>query len=148
MIKFNGRIYSGSHGPIVATSPENHVRRVKYWDLSGEAEVRGLRGGRNISVEILLHDSYSQNQLIAELNTIDSKVGTNGALVETGNVQRTFQNCTFDGYEPIPFGGQSDSSMLQDVAMTLRDDNGNQETVGGAGGWFQNVILHFRQLID
>ena len=146
MIKFKGRVYSGSHGPIVVGSPELKVRRVGYWDLVGEAEVIGKTGGRNVSIEITLHDAYTQAQLISELNSIDSKVGQNGTLEESGNVTRKLKNCTFAGYEPIPFPGRQDSSMFQDVAMTMRDDNGDRETVNGEGGWLQHVILHFRQL--
>lgn len=146
-LKFNGRVISGSHGPLVVGAPEQHVRRVKYWDLPGEAEIVGRPGGRTITVEILLHDSYSQQQLINELGTLDLTVGKHGTLKETGNVSRTFKAVTFDGYTPVPFGGQADSSMLQDVAATLRDDNGVVETQGsGAGGWFQAAVLHFRQL--
>ena len=147
MLKFNGRVYSGSHGALVVGSPEQHVRRVKYWDLPGEAEIVGRPGGRNITVDLLLHDTYTQDQLVSELSNMDDRIGTNGTLKESGNVSRTYKNCTFDGYEIIPFGGQDSPGMLQDVAGTLRDDDGDLELDGqNNGGWFIAVRLMFRQL--
>jgi hypothetical protein len=147
MLKFSGRVISGSHGPAFVGSPEQHVRRVKYWDLVGEAEVVGKPGGRVVTYDILLHDGYTQQSLIDELEILDDTVGDHGTLKETGNVTRTFKFCTFDGYELLPFGGQENTSMLQDVALTLRDDNGTVETQSsGSGGWFQHVRLMFRQL--
>ena len=147
MLKFNNRTYSGSHGPLIVGSPENHTRRVKYWDLKGEGEVRGQPGGRTITVDLLMHDTYSQSELIAELGNMDSRIGTNGTLKELGNVTQSFKNCTFEGYEKIPFGNQDGAGPLQDVAGTLRDDNGDVELDGaGNGGWFCMCRLTFRQL--
>ncbi len=147
-IQFKTLSLPGSHGPIIVGGPEIHVRRVKFWDLKGEAEIAGRSGGRNIMVTLLLHDAFTQDRLIKKLDTIDTFIDDNGTLEETGNVSRKFKRCTFDGYEPIPFGGQDEPGMLQDVAATLRDDFGARELVGGVeGGWFIHLLLRFRQLI-
>ena len=141
-IKFKGSTIPGTHGPLVFRSPDQQVRRMKFWDVKGEGEIFGEAGGRDISIEITIHKKFpTVAKLLDQLEDLDDLVGEHGTLEETGNVQQKFKNCTFDGWEPVPLPGQPNTSPLQDVAGTLRTPTNKPD-----GGWFQNVLLRFRQL--
>ena len=131
MLNFRGDI-PGTHGPFQTDPPRLQVTRTKYFGLVGEEEIVGKRGGRTVDYDILLHSPgfTSAQSLTAFLEYLDTLVGVNDVLVETGTVQRVFVDCTFEGF--VPKGG-----MLPDSAGTL-------ETT--AGTWFIPGVLRWHQL--
>lgn len=123
------------------------TRRMMYWDVIGEAEIVGKRGGREIQVDHVLHNGYSQytdlRQALLELNNL---IGSHGDLaLRTTVYGQRFDNvqshCTFDMYEPIPWPGQDEPQPLKDLAGTLYNENDDADE-----GWFQLVSMRFRQL--
>lgn len=150
MLIFKSKIILGSHGPLLVGSPELHARRVKYWDVKGEGEIIGEPGGRPIAVEITLHGSYAgdtPDELYDAKKALHKLIGEHGTLTEqpdsgSAGVRADYQNCTFEGYEPSALPGQYAPGPLKDVSGTLYKADGEPD-----GGWFETVILHFRQLL-
>jgi hypothetical protein len=147
-ITFKGQAIRGSHGSLIFTSPDPQLKRSRYFDIKGEAEIAGESGGRPITIDHLLHFNCSNlGQLQTLLDKLDKLVGQHGLLRhETGSgasrqLQR-FDDCTFEGYEFRALAGQQAPGPLQDVAGTLFDDDGNADE-----GWFAPLTLKFRQLL-
>jgi hypothetical protein len=142
MIEFSGKRLTHTHGPIVRGSSEVARRTVKYWGLKGEGEIVDEPGGRHLFVEIILHNGYTQKQLLKAIAELDDLVGKNGTLKESGEVAQEFKNVTFASFEPMPLQGQEQPGPIQDVGvLTLRPDSTTLDN-----GWFQLFWLQFRQL--
>jgi len=99
--------------------------------LRGATEVRGKTGARDFTLEHTLFDSYSRSSAGNDaIVNLESLVNTNGSLVETGLISRTFANCTLISVRrmrgPIPVSGASSAS--------------------GYSGWMAVLELTFRQL--
>lgn len=149
MLKFNGKTIPGSTESLIKGSPElSSMRRGRYWDIVGEYEVMGEQGGRQIVVTHILHDGFANHtQLKAAIQALEKLVGQNGTLTHTGTAQGdpfadTFKDVTFEAFQPIPLAGQEFPTELKDISGTLFNDSGNADN-----GWFQYVIMSFRQLI-
>lgn len=147
-LKFASKTIPGSTESLVYSSPEVPLRRVKYWDVIGEGEIAGRRGGRAIVVTHLFHDQFpSVTKLQIALDELDRQVGKHGRLQYTATVHggdshvETLNNCTLERYEKIPVPGQEAAMPLKDFAGTLFDDDGEAD-----GGWFIYLMLYFRQL--
>lgn len=124
-----GYSFPGSTGDLKLSMPDLQVVRRQFFGVKGTAELRGSRGGRQILVpEYWFFNSYGTvSSLLTALNTLDSKVGNHGTLTEGGNVSRTFQNVTFDGFEV-------NEGPLQAIGATFT-------------GWYVIGTLHFFQLM-
>ena len=144
-LKFNGDSIDGTHGPIYRPSPEPNLRRVRFAFLKGEGEIRGSSHGRTLMCRIILHKAYTgtkPDKLLKALDKLDKAIGTHGTLKESGNIEQEFENCTFEGYEPMPLEGQEESGPLKDSFGGLRTANGTADN-----GWWICVLLRFRQLL-
>jgi hypothetical protein len=136
-LKFDGTDIPGLHGAPVFGSPEVKRRELAFFQVKGAAEIAGEVGARTISILVLLHDSYDTfAKLETKLAELNDLVGINSTLEEEGNIERDFDYCTFLGWEPVPLQGQESPGPLTDIAGTL----------DAAGCWFQQIVLHFRQL--
>lgn len=134
-LKFWNLDIPGLHGPLIIGGPENTARRVKFFQVKGEAEVAGFPAGRTIMVRALVFDEFDTYQKLQDfLDDLSTKTGVNDKLTETGNTPKVLDYCTFEGWEPIPLNGQEDPGPLVDIAGTLD------------GGWFIQILLRFRQL--
>lgn len=130
-ITFRGTSIPGIHGEILTPAPEPLRSEVMTMGLRGATEVRGKTGARDFTLEHTLFDSYSTSSACdTAIVNLESLVNTNGSLVETGLVSRTFANCTLISVRrmrgPIPVTGASSAS--------------------GYSGWMAVIELTFRQL--
>lgn len=107
MITFDALDIPGTHEAPIASAPLNHSIRTKFASVNGESEIRLGRGGRLITCRIIIHGGYqSYNALDQKLSELDQAVNRNGDLNFTpgpfGGLQRTYQACTFQGFEKDP----------------------------------------------
>lgn len=141
-IKFDNLWLADTHGPLVVGSPEVPIRRVKYWDVVGEGEVVGRPGGRPITCLILVNNGFTTLRKFQEqIGSMESKIGINGTLAETGDLSRKFKFVTFDGFDPVPLGGQEEPGPLLDVGVLTRSSGAPDN------GYFAQYLLRFRQLL-
>ncbi|MDQ3288911.1 MAG: hypothetical protein M3Q42_11775 [Pseudomonadota bacterium] len=147
-LKFASKTIPGTTETCVYGSPEFPLRRVTYWDVVGEAEIAGRRGGRALVITHLLHDGFAKpTDLQVALVDLDLLVGKHGSLLYTATVHdgddldENLKHVTFERYERLPLPGQEAATFLKDFAGTLTDDNGVADE-----GWFCYLALHFRQL--
>jgi len=88
--------------------PAIQVVRTHYAGLKGETEINLGEGGRYIRFPVELCDASFRDAaaVTALLKKFDERIGATGDLKQTGNIVRTFKNCTFEGckklHEPIP----------------------------------------------
>jgi len=130
-ITFRGTSIPGIHGEILPPAPEPLRSEVATAGTRGATEVRGQTAAREFQVNVTLFNSYSTssacNTAIVNLEALQN---TNGSLVETGLISRTFGNCTLVSVRrlrgPIPVSGAS--------------------SVSGYSGWMAELELTFRQL--
>lgn len=130
-ITFRGTSIPGIHGEILTPAPEPLRSEVMTMGLRGATEVRGQTGARDFTFEHTLFNSYSTSSACNDaIVNLEALVNTNGSLVETGNISRTFGNCTLISVRrilgPIPVTGASSAS--------------------GYSGWMAVIELTFRQL--
>lgn len=135
-IQFAGKSVPGTHG-IAQLGPQELTRMsTNFWALHGECEIIGGRRGREIVIEMWVHNKYaSAANLEATLRNIELELGWHGTLEVTGTNPQIFDQCTFTQLERVPFEGRADAAPLDDVAGTVD------------GGWVQPIKLHFRQLV-
>lgn len=77
-----------------------------------------------ITWPVVIYANYATTaQLFAYLHTLQSRIGQQGTLAQTGTVVRTLPHVLFEGFTPQ--GGCLFSAQL---------------------GWFQQGVLNFRQL--
>jgi hypothetical protein len=140
---FDGTDIPGLHGAPVFGSWEVKRREVQFFQIRGAGEIAGEYGPRTISVLVLLHDNYDTvAKLLTKLDELSDLIGINSTLEEEGNIEREFDYCTFLGWEPVPLNGQESPGPLYNIAGTLDVDQDDDPV----GGWFQQIMLHFRQL--
>ncbi len=147
VLKFAGKTIAGTTEAFVYGGSPVQMRRVMYWGVTGEAEVVGRQGGRDILVTHIMHDGYEiytdLRLAFAELNAL---LGSHGDLslsttVHGQQFRESLRFCTLEDIEKIPWPGQDEPQPLRDLAKTLFDANGDADE-----GWFQRVLLRFRQL--
>jgi len=127
-LKFRNLTIPGTHQTVTPAPPTLKTRNDLVWGQHGEIQVYGGQGGRPVSVTMVFHNSWTtEKKLEKALFGLLKLTGTNGTLKETGNVTRTFADCTFDGVEEL-------SGPLEDIAGTID------------GGWFIDIRLNFYQL--
>jgi hypothetical protein len=130
-ITFRGTSIPGIHGEILTPAPEPLRSEVQTMGLRGATEVRGQTGARDFTFEHTLFNGYaSSSDCETALVNLEALTNTNGSLVETGLISRTFANCTLMTVRrvrgPIPVTGASSAS--------------------GYSGWMAVIELTFRQL--
>lgn len=138
-IEYAGTIIPGWHDEIVVSSPQFKSRIADFLGLNGVSEIRGGYSERTLYVTIWLTDRDWTNaipdQLYAKLNELDQMVNEENAtlkmLATTGGTVRTFEECTFHGFQPMPFQGQQDPSPVRDYAGTLHVYEDFATTGGG-----------------
>lgn len=138
-IEYNGEVIPGWHDEIVVGPPRVKSRVADFFGLDGVAEIRGGYGDRQLSCMIWLTDKTWVNpipdQLYTKLNELDQLVNQDNAdlimKLTNGTVLRTFEGCTFHGFQPQQFEGQPDPSPVRDYAGTLHDYQ-DFATTGGA----------------
>lgn len=122
----NGTSIPGSHESLQLAAAELPIVRSRYFGLAGETEIVGARGGRAISVRLVLHNGYSNAAAcLTALDTLLGRQGEHGTLAETGNLTRDFANTT-----------------LKSVTL----EQGPLPPSGTISGWFALCTLQFRQL--
>lgn len=109
-------------------APELEAIRTKFFGVAGESEILGAIGGRTLEYFYYFSKSdWEQEDLVTNLATLKTYVGTNATLTESGSVSETFADVTFDGFERV-------GPQLPDTAGTF------------LGGWWIPLVLRFRQL--
>lgn len=93
----------GTH-EVIPGPWESHRQENTIFGLVGATVLVGKRTARMIVVETVIHDPNggTQAQLQQYLEDIDARIGTLGDLVESGNMNRTFPDCEFLGFEQQP----------------------------------------------
>jgi hypothetical protein len=115
-------------------------KRIKYWGVPGEYELRGEKDGREISIKMVVADAAytTYAKLATRLQLWDGWRGLlHGTLVvndTNSNVGKTYKNVTFEGYEALD---DETAGPLPDVSGTL---------TGTVNTWFQIVVFKFYQL--
>lgn len=100
-IAFNGLDIPGHcQAPYVAP-PEIDVVRTKFPGVNAVSEIFGGRGGRLIIYPVWIFDKKFKNvaDVVKFLKSLDDVTGSNGSLVESGTISRTFARCTFEGFD-------------------------------------------------
>jgi hypothetical protein len=95
------------HGQVCAEGPfELAIIPGRFFGVRGEAHLVGETGGRNLYCDFTLRGYETPDALHAALEDLESRAGTlTGALTMTvGSGTRTFQKCTFLGFQPDPRG--------------------------------------------
>ena len=100
-LKFNGSTLPGINGPPLIGPPLSRAIRTDFNGVNGASEIRLGRGGRGIEYPVWIFGSQfsSFNSVIEFLRGLDLSVNTHGTLSETGTVSRSFEFCTFDGFD-------------------------------------------------
>lgn len=107
-LNYAGQPIPGIHESVDLDPPDNHVVRTHYPGLDGVTEVRLGSGGRYIRYYAILFDrSFTSAADVTNLlRKFDTKIGVSGTLRESGNINRVFNNCVFEGckslHAPIP----------------------------------------------
>jgi len=129
-IAFNGTPIPGWHERIAAAKPMLQTKRTKFAGINGESEIVLGTGGRALECKIWINSpSFGSSQSLAQfLAQLDGLVGSHGPLVETGSVQQTFNDVTYEGF--VPSGPYL--PVVGGVGMN-------------AGTWFVEGTLHFYQ---
>lgn len=138
MLKFQSKTLPGTLGSVLYAGPESRVVRTPYAGVDGESEIRAGHGGRDVVLELTIHDEYDtfaklHNKGIKPIEAVINETGT--LRIDSGGVKLVLKDCTLDVFQPIPLPGQPTPEALLDVAGTLD------------GGWFQTFQLRFRQLL-
>ncbi len=135
-LTFAGIPIRGIHGPVVEGSPSAQTIRAQYWDLSGETEIVGQLGGRDLSCRVLMYGNYTTVTAIKQaLRAWQKRVGQHGTLIEVIDGESIpFEFCTLDAVMPIPFGSQEEAGPMEDIGNTLD------------GGWWMHVEFKWHQL--
>lgn len=114
---------SARHMPVVPSGPFDLPIVVgQFMGVKGESHIVGQPWGREITCDITI-DGYATNQAIeVDLQTLDSKIGNlTGDLTETiGAGTRTYDDCTFLGYQVFPPGIFYDGSGSNGWVCFLR----------------------------
>ena len=129
-VKFDGLTFAGTHGTAMEGSWTSQSLRRYYFGLYGQTEKRGGRGARELTVDITLHDTYSDFAALHGFlkNKLNRKINKHGTLeVKDDNIQQTFKNVTFDRFDW--------------TQPPLADDAGTVD-----GGWWMSGVLRFTQL--
>ena len=131
-LTFDNLPVAGTHGPVLTLPPALQTKRTKFFGVKGESEIRGERGGRYIYTDIWLHDEYtSAAELATIIDELDVAVGTHGDLDVSGEVPRTYENCTFEGFTPIEPG------IMPDLTTQLDGIGDVTYWCAGRLTWFQ-----------
>lgn len=106
-----------------------HYSTITHFNgVHGNSEIDGGRGSRPIQVNLWHFGLYTDEaSLKTALDNMAKRVGNNGDLVFDGNLDETYKDVTFKGWELI-------SGPLRDVANLLD------------GGWWAELELYFLQL--
>lgn len=102
-LNFAGQPIPGINFDPQIDPPSAEVVRTHYAGLNGVTEVQLGKGGRYIRYQVELFDRSftTAAHVIDLLKQFDDRVLTSGILRETGNITRTFRNCTFEGCTPF-----------------------------------------------
>lgn len=122
-LSHSGFSFDGSHGLIVPLQPfELPVVVGQFFGVRGESHIVGETFGRDISCDITFDGYADLEDLQADMEEIDSKIGVlTGDLTETiGGKTRTFVDCTFMGYQQSPRGPFWDGSGQNGWVIDLR----------------------------
>lgn len=129
-VRFAAMNIPGTHGLVLQDSYESMTLRRFFFGQSGNTEKRGGRGGRKLSIRMVLHDNWSQHSdLEAFLVKLNNLINVNGTLTVTGDTGTSNEHCTLDSVEWIgtPLPGPLHGSTTDE-------------------GWWVEVMLHFWQL--
>lgn len=113
-------------------APEPVAQRTHFAGVAGDSEITLGSGCRPLEVVVWIYDAsypFTEQQLTATLKFLDNQVLKHGTLSVSGGHERTFRNCTFEGFEPHERG------PLPDVAGGL------------GGGWWIEGVCRFTQLL-
>lgn len=108
---------------------ENDPIYASFFGVAGSVELRDALHGRMIPIEVRFSGYATEALLNAAKNTVDAKVGTlnDSTLTVVGlNSTVTFPHCTFQGL--------------------MRNGSRPQKDGSGTNGWYQDMVLMFRQL--
>jgi len=129
-LQFAGTPIPGFHEQLALAKPVLQTKRTKFAGIAGESELVLGSGGRSITCKIWLNaPAFGSSQALANfLSQLDDLVGGHGDLVETGAVNQTISDVTFEGFV-------NDGPMLPAIGAGLSQ-----------GSWFVPGTLHFYQL--
>jgi hypothetical protein len=142
---FSDKWITDTHGPLVVPSPELPVRYAKYWAVRGEGAIVGEKGGRPILCTGIVHYQFTKlKDFEKQISKIEDLQGQVGTLEEAGELTRKYKNVLFEGFEPLPLGGQEEPGPLLDVGvLTITTSSGS---VQADNGYFAGYFFRFRQL--
>lgn len=100
-LTFAGVAIPGICGAPGIAAPASRAIRTEFPGVHGVSEIRLGRGGRGIEYPVWIFGSQfnSAADVVKFLERLEDLVNTHGKLTETGTIARTFDNCTFDGFE-------------------------------------------------
>jgi hypothetical protein len=135
-VRFAGRTIKGTILPFRPGPRELVVARTHYPGLAGVSEIVLSTGDRALTVEIVLHDGWSQDGLNRYIDEILQRgsdqggiVGAHGLLeVDTPRGVRAYPDSTYEGFD------EGDPAGIEDLGGTL------------GGGWICHGFLRFTQL--
>jgi len=134
MITIDGFEFKGTHGAAVSAPPQLRVMRKAFSGVDGESEIKGGKTGREVSVDIVVHERLNASQMEAVLGVYEYQIlGRHGTLLvraDTGYDQ-AFANTTYMGFERDP----ETPAPLYDYANTID------------GRWWIRGRLKFYQLL-
>lgn len=108
---------------------ENEPIYGSFFGVKGSVELRDAEHGRMIAIETRFSGYATELLLNTAKDNVDAKVGTlNDSTLTVAGLQSTvsFRHCTFVGL------GRTGSKMQKDGS--------------GTNGWYQDLVLFFRQL--
>lgn len=108
---------------------ENDPIYASFFGVKGSVELRDEEHGRMIPIEVRFSGYATEALLNTAKNNVDAKVGTlNDSTLTVAGLQSTvtFNHCSFRGL--------------------LRNGSRPQKDGSGVNGWFQDMVLLFRQL--
>lgn len=112
-ISLAGLNFYGTVGHIIEGAWEFDVKRTKFFGVIGESEILGGIGSRKITAPYWFYNSFSTGANLADaLYDLDSYIGLNGTLTESGTISRSWEKVTFDGFTRDSSRGMIFSAQL------------------------------------
>lgn len=137
MLRLESFLFLGTHGPVVRHQPDLQSKITKFFGIRGESEIEDEASGRLLTCQIWIHGGWEkQSELETHLDLLDLNVGRlHGKLKETGTVEQTFKDVTFNGFSQDPIGSHPDLAMGIQAGkvtwFTIGTLTFRQHTVGG-----------------
>lgn len=96
------------HSNVMKSRGELQTWRTTFEGVVGVSEIRSKTvGPEQIEILMWLGGKATADKVAADVVALDRRRGDHGTLRQTGTINTTIKNCTFEGFQPTALGGQA-----------------------------------------